>query len=133
VEALGGQKGPGVTEALLGCLTSQDSPTRYAAMEGLGGREGPGVTEAVLDRLTDPDWAVRRAAVKALGKRDSPETLLILTRKVRTLSQSSLAEITEAAESLMIRYYRQIDPADRPEVFAAMGWLTAAALSNNSG
>jgi HEAT repeat protein len=132
VRVLSGREGPGVTEALLGCLTSQDWPVRHAAVEAMAGRKDPGITEALLERLTDQYWSVQRAAVKAIGERESPETLLILTRKVHALSQSSLAAVTEAAEPLMIRHYRQIDPADQPEVLAVMGWLTTAALSDSS-
>ena len=132
VEALASREGPEVTEALLSCLTDQNWPVRHAAVKGLGGRQGPEVTQALLAHLTDQEWSVRAAAVGALRERESSETLLILARKVRTLSQSSLLEVTEAAEPLMIRHYRQIDPADQPEVLAAMGWLTTTALSDSS-
>jgi hypothetical protein len=67
---------------------------------------------------------VQSAAARALAGRDDPETLLLLARKVRTLSQPSLLRATQAAEPLMIRHYRHIDAADQPEVLAAMGWLT---------
>jgi HEAT repeat protein len=90
------------------------------------------VTEALLGCLTDGDRDVRRTAADALGGRESPEALLILARKVRTLAQSSALEVAKAAEPLMIRHYRRIDPADQPEVLVAMGWLTTAALSDRS-
>jgi HEAT repeat protein len=132
VKALGGREGPGVTQALLGCLTHLDADVRSAAVKALGGREGPEVTQALLGCLTDQDDKVRSAAVEALGRHGSRETLLILARQVRTLSRSSLPTAALVAEPLMIRYYRQIEPADQSEVLAAMGWLTTAALSYRS-
>ena len=90
------------------------------------------MTEALLSCLTDQSWSVQRAAVEALGGREFPETLLILAKKVRTLSQSSLAAVTKAAEPLIVRHYRRIGPADKPEVLAAMEWLTTAVLSDRS-
>ena len=90
------------------------------------------MTEALPGCLSSQYESVRDAAVAALGGRGFPETLLILARMVRTLSQPSLLAVTEAAEPLTIRHYRRIDPADQPEVLAAMGWLTTAALSDGS-
>ena len=98
----------------------------------LGGRDAPGVVEALVGRLADPDEAVRWAAVRVLADRESPQSLLILARKVRTLGCSSLTAVTRAAEQLMIRSYRRIDPADQPGVLAAMGWLTTAVLTDSS-
>jgi ParB family transcriptional regulator, chromosome partitioning protein len=132
VRALDGREGSRVTEALLGCLADQDEDVRVATVEALADREGSRVTEALLGCLADQDEDMRYGAVEALGGRKSPETLLILASKVRTLSQPSLREVTDAAESLMIRHYRRIDPADQPEVLAAMGWLTTAVLSDRS-
>jgi HEAT repeat protein len=126
VGALAGRQDPGVTEALLGCLTDQEHIVRSAAVEALAGRQDPEVTEALVGCLTSQDEFVQRTAVQALGGRESPQTLMVLARKVRTLNQPSLLVVAWAAESLMIRHYRRIDPADQPEVFAAMGWLTAA-------
>ena len=130
--ALGGRQDPGVTQALLDRLTDQDWLVRLAAAGALGGRQDPGVTQALLDRLTDEDASVRQAAAGALGGRESPETLVVLARKVHTFSQRSLLVVAEAAEPLMIRHYRRIDPADQPEVLAEMAWLTTAALSDRS-
>ena len=53
-------------------------------------------------------------------------------QEVHTFSQRSLLVVAEAAEPLMIRHYRRIDPADQPEVLAEMAWLTTAALSDRS-
>jgi hypothetical protein len=86
----------------------------------------------VVDPVTGEDDFVRLSAVGALVRRDFPETLLTLARKIRTLSPSMLGVATVPAEALMIRHYRRIDPADQPEVLAAMGWLTMAALSGRS-
>jgi HEAT repeat protein len=130
--ALAGRQGPGVTEALLARLTDPEVLVRGAAAGALAGRQDPGLPEALLARLTDPNALVRDAAAEALARRQDPATLLILARKVRTLNQPSLLAVTEAAEALMIRHYRRIDPADQPEVLAAMGWLTTAALSDRS-
>lgn len=89
------------------------------------------MTEALLGCVIDPAEIVRRSAVRVLAERESTEALRSLARKVRALSQS-LLEVTEAAESLTMRHYRRIDPADQPEVFATMGWLTTAVLSGRS-
>ena len=132
VAALGDREGPEVTEGLLGCLTDQDWSVRDAAMDALANREGAKVTEALLARLTSQYDSERHAAAAALGGREFPDTLLVLARMVRTVSQHSLLAVIEAAEPLTIRHYRRIDPADQPEVLAAMGWLTTAALSDGS-
>jgi HEAT repeat protein len=129
VEALADRQDPKVTEALLGRLADHDWSVRAAVVEALAGRQDPAVTEAPLGCLTGRHKRVRAAAVAVLGASESPETLLIVARKVRTLSQPSLLAVTEAAEPLTIRHYRRIDPADQPEVLAAMGWPTTAALS----
>ena len=67
--------------------------------------------------------------MEALGGREFDETLLVLATKVRTLRQSSLAGVTKAAESLMIRHYRRIGPAGKPGVLVAMEWLTTAVFA----
>jgi HEAT repeat protein len=131
VAAVADRQDRGVIEALLRLLTDKDKTLQRAAVAALAGRQDPAVIEALLGRLTNQDLPLRREAMEALG-RETPETLLILARKVRTLSQPSLLVVTEAAEALMIRHYRRIDPADQPEVLASMGWLTTAALSDGS-
>jgi len=122
----GRRRDPAVTEALLGCLTSQDRHVRRAAARSPGRRQDPAVTEALLSCLADED--VRGTVGWVLGKCESPEILLILARMVRSFSQPSI----QAAEPFMIRLYRRIDLDDQPEVLDAMGWLTTAALSDRS-
>lgn len=51
---------------------------------------------------------------------------------VRLVALSEPDLLTGAAEPLMVPHYRRIDPVDQPEVLAAMGWLTTAALSERS-
>ena len=130
--ALAGRQGSGVTEALLRCLTDPDGYVRGAAVGGLAGRHDPGLIEALLRCLSNQSVHVRVAAMRALGGQESPEALLIMARRVRTFSGSLLPAVADAAELLMIRHYRRIDPADQPEVLAAMGWLTTVALSERS-
>ena len=130
--ALGAREGPEVTEALLVLLSDPDSSVRSAAATALGGREGPEVAEALLAGLSDPDEEARRLAARTLAGSASPEALLTLARTVQTLNQPSLLRAYDAAGPLMIRHYHQIDPADQPEVLATMGWLTTAALTDDS-
>ena len=132
VEALARRPGADVTEALLSCLTDHDEDVQRAAVEALAGRPGADVTEALLSCLTSQNESLRETAARVLGECDSPEILLILARLVHTLNQPSLHAAAHTAEPLMTRLYRRIDPADQPEVFAAMGWLTTAALSDRS-
>lgn len=71
---------------------------------------------------------LQAAAAQALGAHESPQTLLSLAKEAGRLNWSAMPEVVGAGERLMIRHYRYIEPAEQSEVFAAMGWLTAAAL-----
>jgi len=132
VLALAGRDDPAVTAALLDHLRSENEPVRGAAARALVGRDDPAVTAALLDHLRSDDESMRHTAVQALADRDSPQDLLALSSQIRRLSQSSLLQVIDAAEQLMTRHYRRIEPAEQAAVRAAMGWLTATALTDNS-
>ncbi len=122
-----------MTEGLLGLLGDPDWFVRYAAARALAGREAPGVTEGLVGLLGDPDWFVRRAAAEALAGREAPQVLLILAREIPRLSQSDdLLVAVEVAERLMIQNYKRIGSSEQMEVRAAMAWLTATALMQDS-
>jgi hypothetical protein len=75
---------------------------------------------------------VRSAAAEALAGRSTPQDLTILAEETRRLNQSALEQAFDAAEQLMTRHYRWIEPIEQPAVRAAMAWLTIAALMDNS-
>ena len=126
VVALATREGAEVTEALLGCLNDRDVDVRLTAADALARRKDSEVTQGLLERLTGEDPTAWKAALEALAGRDSAESLLGLAKRVRVLKQASVGHAIGAAEELMVRHYRRIDPVDQVWVRAEMGWLTTA-------
>jgi len=136
IKALADRGEPTVVQVLVDRLASQHSSERRAVVRALAGRADRGVTEALLACLTeagDDSFMLQAAAAEALAAQESPQALLSLAKEVRRLSWSALPHVVWAAERLMIRYYRYLEPAERPGVLAAMGWLTAAVLTDTEG
>jgi HEAT repeat protein len=125
VAALAGREGPGVTEALLGCLADDDGAVRRSVMASLSGREGNAVTEALLGGLADNDERLRSTVTEVLANRNPSDVLLTLACMARKQSKSMIGTVSEA-ERLMTRYYSRINPAKQSEVRAAMALLTNA-------
>ena len=117
---------------LANLLADDDADVRYAAVVALAGREDPGVTAALLARLADDRADVRRAAVDALARRAATQDLVTLAEETRRLDQAALMQVFSAAERLMTRHYRRIEPTAQPAIRATMAWLTVTALTDNS-
>jgi HEAT repeat protein len=102
VQALAGREAPGLTRALLDCLTAPDAKERRQAVESLADRHEQGVTEALLNALDDDDWFVRAGVARALpGRQDPRATEALLTclidndEFVRAAAIEALAELQD--------------------------------------
>jgi HEAT repeat protein len=131
VDALAGREGSAVTAVLLERLADHGD-VRRAAVVALAGREDPAITAALLERLAHHHGDVRRAAVDALARRAATQDLVTLAEETRRLDQAALMQVFSAAERLMTRHYRRIEPTARPAIRGAMAWLTVTALTDSS-